>query len=219
MPDLGLRDVLGATALGHVTGYRNFNYLRFIRRHPLRAAIELSLIPAPAEGLDVRPLRGATVLARFLRPMEGRYVSLSKPGLPALILNRFGRGHCLFMAGTFGETYFAYNMPEYRKLVENAVRRFARLPVELEMAAAPVEVVARRQAGRMLVHLVNHCSFDQRPLERVETLRQLALRVRLPGARRARSLALERPLAIESVAGGVRVKLPELKAYDVIVVE
>ena len=135
------------------------------------------------------------------------------------MLNRYGRGRCLYLAGAFGEWYSTYTPPEYRMIVGNALGMLARSPVQLENVTGPVEVVVRRQAGRLLIHLVNHSSFSGRPIEKVETLRNVELLV--PGRhRRARvtAVALGRALPARQTPAGLRIILPELREYEVITV-
>jgi hypothetical protein len=218
--DFALGDVFGVKASGRITNYPNFNY--FIARAgggALFQGTEIPMFPAPELAVDIRTRPGSRVLADFLKPLAGRYVPLTGRGLPAIVLNRYGRGRCLYLAGAFGEWYSTYTPPEYRMIIANALGMLARSPVRLENVTGPVEVVVRRQTGRLLIHLVNHSSFSIRPIEKVETLRNVELI--LPGRhRRARvtAVALGRALLARQTPADLRVVLPELREYEVVVV-
>jgi hypothetical protein len=217
--DFGLSDVFGVKSLNRFTEYRNFNYL--VPRSAggaLFADIAAPYWPAPEQALDVRARRGTTVLARFLQPWPGRYQPRLEPGFPALTLHRYGQGHCLYLAGTVGEFCAAYAPLEYRQLIANWLAANVRSPVVLEGPPAPVELTVRVRDARLVIHLVNHCSFSARPYERVEPMHDLVLRIRRPGAPgRVRALALGKTLPPRRTAGGYRVRLPLLREYEVIV--
>ena len=98
------------------------------------------------------------------------------------------------------------------------VRRWSRPVVELRGGESPVEVVARRQPGRLVVHLTNGCSFDGRPLVRTEPRRDLRLFVRgAPASRPARALVGGLELPWRRVPRGGELILPLLDAHETIV--
>ena len=101
--DFALGDVFGVKAAGHITHYPNFNY--FVPRSGAKALFdrtEIPMFPAPELAVDIRTRPGTRVLADFLKPLAGRYVPLTGRGFPAIVLNRYGRGRCLYLAGAFG---------------------------------------------------------------------------------------------------------------------
>lgn len=219
--DLALGDVFGVRFGGRITNYLNFNYFVAAgRRHPLMAGIDVPLLPAPALAVDVRTRSGAATVAQFLKPLTGRYVALTDRGCPAIVMNRFGRGRALYFAGAFGESYGQYGAPEYGALMANALRMLGHSPVELVADPSPIEVVARRQEGRLIVHLVNGCGVNGRPIEKVAPQRDLVLRVHGASPRAgARARVLGRRLDTLRSGGALEVCLPVLDDYEVIVVE
>ncbi len=219
--NLELGDVFGVRIDGRITNYRNFNY--FVasgRRHPLLAGVDLPLLPAPALALDVRTRSGAVTAARFLKPLAGRYMPLTSPGSPAIVMSRFGKGRALYFAGSFGESYGQFAAPEYCAILANALRMLGRPAVELVAPPSPIEVVARRQGGRLIVHLINGCGVNGRPIERVETQRDLVLRIcGEPAGASARALVRGKRLDVLRSGGTLDVCVPVLDEYEVVVVD
>ena len=107
---------------------------------------------------------------------------------------------------------------EYRRLVLQAVRQWARPVAEVVGVDSPIEVVVRRQAGHLLVHLTNFCSFDGRPMERVEAVKDLQIRLRgVVAGRSARALVLKRTIRTHADAESVTVTLPLLRGHETLV--
>ncbi|NQU11474.1 beta-galactosidase trimerization domain-containing protein [bacterium] len=236
--DFGLADVFGVRYGGRTVDYQNWNYfvpcgsdksLRLAGRlalhcdgrpDPLFAGVRIPLWPAPATGFVVRPRPGAEVLARFLAPLAGRYVPLTRPRDPAIVRHRLGRGQCCYLAGTFAEHFASYGPPEYRQLILNALGAAARQPVAVTGGAGNLEVVVRRQGRRLIVHLVNYAGAVPRPFERVFPQQDVTLRVRDRVAyRRARAVLGGRPCRCRRERDGLVVRVPEFAEYEVVVLE
>ncbi len=207
--DFGLADVFGVHYTGDNMQLDSFNYFQPTGTDAVFEGIGNPLLPAPSVGLIVRPMAGAEVIARFLKPLAGRYVPLTDPEHPALVRNACGKGQSLYWAGTFGEMAATFNPPEYRLLLSNAVREFSRQPVTLMNSIGNVEMVLRRPratANRLLVHLVNYAGLPPRPFVTVYPQDGLELRLdsSLPPAPRAPSWPAR------SVPSGQRRKPPWL---------
>lgn len=226
-----LAEVLGINASCTSMPLKNFNYFKATTRHPLFKGLEETvLFPAPSTGLAVTTRPGAKVLARFLKPLPGRYVPLTQPEHPAIISNRYGKGTSLYFAGTFGEMATSYNPPEYRRMLQNALSSASDAPVTLQGDACNMEVVARQQNHkgntRLIVHLVNHSGVLPRPFERITPQSGLSLLIRTQGTN---GLAKRLTGATARAAGkrcktghhpdGLLITLPTIGTYEIIVVE
>lgn len=218
--DFGLKEVFGVRYLGNVVRYRNYNYFSVTGKHELFGSIEAPLLPAPEFGLEVAPLKSARVLARFHSPMKGRYVELTKQENPAVIINKFGRGKSLYLAGTFGETMSSYAPVEYRLIISNAVRTLSRRPVRIEGGNGNVEVVLRKQPGRLIVHLINYAGIVPRPFNSVCPARDVKLFVAITGkCKSVIALYAGRNCAFKQVKNRLEIPVPEFSEYEVVVVE
>ena len=218
--DFALADVFGVRFEGHFTQYPAFNYVSKCEDHALTESWQIPLIPAPAVGLDVRPVDGSTVLARFHEPQGGPYVPLSEPRLAAIVLNRFGKGSSVYLAGSFGELMSSHSPPEYRRLVESAAGNLADSPVRLEGGLGNVEMSVRRQEGRRIVHLVNYAALPPRPFENVAPQRDVRLVMNSrDGFSSARALRGGCDCAVSTQGDQTTALLPEIRTYEVVVIE
>jgi hypothetical protein len=218
--DFGLADVLGVRSTGRFTAYQDFNYLSVCESHPLFDEVVVPRWPAPGVGVDVVALDGATVLARFHGAQPGRYTDPTPPEKPAIVWHRYGKGTSLYLAGTFAEMCHTFAPPEYRRLLRNAARLFSRAPVVLEGTLGNVELVARTQPGRLLVHLINYAGLPPRPFDAVAP--QSGLRLRFPGGsgiRKVRAVFAGVDLALEQDGSDLVAKLPVLDVYELFTAE
>ncbi|MCI0512039.1 beta-galactosidase trimerization domain-containing protein [candidate division KSB1 bacterium] len=220
--DFALADVFGVSYGGDYFTLANHNYFTPTdSTHWLFANTQIPLYPAPLLGLTVTPHPDAEVLARYLAPLRGRYVPLTSPQHPALIYHRFGQGQCLFLAGAFGKMFNEYNPPEYRRLLANAVNRFSKPLIQIEkISTSALEITLRQQDQRLLLHLVNYSGDMTRPIENVQSLRNLQVKLSVPGKwRQARGLVSQQTYPLKVNAGAVEFVLPELGIYEVVVFE
>lgn len=221
--DFGLADVFGVSFEGTATSYGTFNYFVPGQPHPLFEGCGIRFYPAPERALDIRATAGAAVLARFLRPLEGRYTALTGPDRPAIVLNSFGRGKSLYFSGAFGEMCSVYSPPEYRRILSNAAGMFSRKVVTVAGASGNIEVVVRKQESRRIVHLVNYAGLVPRPFEAV--VPQKRIRVTLHAdtpdfaPKECRMLSRGKSVRLKSSRNGWSVAVPELKEYEVLVFE
>lgn len=223
--DFGLADVLGVSFGNAVLELKNFNYFMPGQNHRLWDGFSQPLFPAPAFALSVTPRKRAQVLAKFLKPLAGRYVPLTAPDKPAAVWNRFGKGESLYLAGTFCEMANDYAPPEFRRLLANTITWLAPDSIRLDGGVGNVEITVRRpqdeKLKRLIIFLVNYAGVPPRPYEKIAP--QTGVSVRVPRAygsfSRARSLVNKKAYLIRREAGGLRIVVPELIEYDVLVVE
>lgn len=221
--DFGLADVFGASIREGVDRFRNFNYFEIAdRAHPLVEDLAVSLIAAPEYGLRVEATT-AQVVARYRAPLAGRYEPMTPLAGPAVLWNRFGEGHCLYLAGTFGEFYLEYAVLEYRQLLYGAIRRWAPPPVQMPGAPPSLEVAFRRKRddSAALIHLINYTGSMVRPIQQALPLQQVRLAMR-PDAlswqpARAQALVSGSTLGIARTGDGIELELPEIAGeYEVV---
>ena len=113
----------------------------------------------------------------------------------------------------------SYAPPEYVRLLTNAIGAFAPSGLRLSGGMGNVEVVARQQGERLVVHLVNYAAAIPRPIERVFPQRGLTLRV--PSGSRyhsAEALVAAIPCNWRLDGADLLVELPEVGEYEVVVI-
>lgn len=220
--ELGLAEVFGVKVGRGVFGPMMLDYMSIIGEHSVAEGLSTKLLPCPTYGLEVIPTSSETI-ALFHEKMSSRYVklpSLSKN--PAILMNNYGEGRCLYIAGNFFEHYGCYHNPDYRRIIANAVGLMSRSLVTLENCPQSVEITLRHQHSkrRLVMHLVNFTGEMTRPIESIMPIRDL--RICLHGfksIRHAKALRLNMELVLENTGGDVAFKLPILREHEVIVLE
>lgn len=220
-PDFALAPVLGISDDKKIAGPLQWDFMKPVTRNWLLSGVEREMLAASTWHVRVKPAGGEELL-RFTEPLKGRYDGIPAFSRePALVISKKGKGTAVYFSGDLGAMVAGYRLPEYLKIVENAVRQLAPPPVKVEGAPASVEVVWREQPGRKLLHLVNFTGEMTRPITRVVPLRNV--RVTLPGPvefTKARTLVKPRSLAVRRTKDkGIEVTLPEAEEYEVLVFE
>jgi hypothetical protein len=221
-PDFALADVFGVHFDRDYFTLANHNYFvptdtnSFIFKD-----LNIPYYPAPLLGIKVKPAADAMVLASYLVPLPGRYVPLTQPENPFIIYHRFGKGQCLFLAGAFGQMYDDYAPNEYRKMLANVVHHFSRPLLEMQgEVGSALEVVIRQQENRVLLHLINANGDMIRPIQRIQPLYSLNFKLKLPGHWRSiHTLYSKQELTFKFQFNEIEFQLPELKNYEVLVIE
>lgn len=220
--DFALADVFGVHFDQDYFTLANYNYFVSIDTSSfIFENLNLPYYPAPLLGIKVKPAAEATIVASYLAPLSGRYVPLTRPENPFIIHHHFGKGQCLFLAGAFGQMYYNYAPDEYRKIIANAVHHFSHPLVEVkgEIGSA-LEVVIREQENRILLHLVNANGDMIRPIQKIQSLYSLNFKLNLPGQWRSiHTLNSKQELTFKTQFDEIEFQLPELKNYEVIVIE
>jgi len=185
--------------------------------HPLFRGVTQDILPAPGTALKVNPA-GAQTLAMFREPASGQYRPLTPLMSPAILAHRYGKGTVLYLPGDFFARYYEDRIPDYRRLVGNAVHWLSTPPVTFENLPPCVEVILRRQGDRRLLHLVNLGGDGNRPLEWIAPLHDLRFSINGQFST-ARALMAGQDLPVETVNGSTHAVLPVLGDYEVIVLE
>ncbi|MBN1349200.1 beta-galactosidase trimerization domain-containing protein [candidate division KSB1 bacterium] len=218
--NFALSDVFGVNFDKEYVALANHNYFQSENDNWLFTGLDIPLYPAPLQAIRVRPYLNARVLARLLKPLPGRYVPLTAPDLPFIIHNNYGKGECLFIAGTLGEMYHHYNPIEYRKLLKNAIERFSEPVLQFDEHYGALEVVFRRQGERIIVHLINHNADMTRPIEHVLPLGNVSFTLDSPfHIGTVYCLSTGRQIPVRREQQRVSVTLRDLGVYETVVFE
>ncbi len=227
--DFQLSDVFGVTSENEGIGPLGFDYVTqspASRNHPLLKALTKDWIPAPKYGVKVTLTTGERLM-EFCEKQPGlsgsqRFPTLPAKPDPAMVVNGYGKGTCVYFAGTFGEDYWNYKHPYYRLIAGNCVNQLSENIVALEDAPSSLEVVVRRQTEpqRWMVHLINFSGEMTRPIERVFPCRNL--KVSLKGVERVsrvKTLWSDKDLEYSLTANQVSFTIPLINEYEVVVAE
>lgn len=223
LDDFSLSEVFGVKAGRGVFGPMMLDYMSVVEDHPILDGISTKkLLPCPIYGMEVIQTTSKAIMM-YHEKMPARYVKvppLSKN--PAIVVNRYGKGNCLYIAGNFFEHYYSYHNPDYRKIIANAVRLMSRSLITLRGCPQSVEVTLRCQPSknRLLIHLVNFTGEMTRPMESVLPVRGIGIVLHgLKTPCYAKALQLDRELNLEENKEGVALELPLLQEYEIIALE
>lgn len=221
--EFGLSDVFGVRVKRGTFGPMRIDYMAVAdAESPVMEGLTARLLPCPVYGIEVEPTT-ARPLALYLEKMPARYVRLPQQSEnPAILINRYGEGRCLYIAGNLFEHYHNYHISDHRRIIANTAKIMAEPLITLENCPSSVEVTIRQQPykGRTLVHFVNFTAEMTRPIESVVALKDIDVTLHgFDGFGRAKALWLGEELDLKDVEDGVRFTVPTLKEYEVVALE
>jgi hypothetical protein len=218
--DFGLGPVFGVRFAGDAYRFGNASYISLAGDHAITKGPGQRLIPAPGFGLKVKVTTGSAA-AMFRAPVDRQYRPLPEETTPAVVVNGFGRGRSVYLAGNVGESYHGFGLPAHLNLVANAVRWLSPPVLEVDDAPQTLEAVLRVQEeeGRYLLHLVNFTGEMRRPFQNIVPCRDIRIALRTDREIRAvRSLAGREDLPFEQAEGHARFTVPRVESYEIVVI-
>lgn len=218
--DFGLGPVFGVSYAGDAYRFGSTSYASLEGEHAVTSLMSQRLVPAPSVGLVVTTTTGRTVM-RFRRPVERQYQPIPEEATPAVVVNTFGKGRSVYLAGNYGEHYSEWGLPAHLLLVGNAVRWLSRPILDVTDAPQTLEVVLREQPTehRYLLHLVNFTGEMRRPFQAIVPCHDVGLCLHTDRpVRSVRCLAERQDLRFEQGGGTVRFRVPRVGAYEVVVI-
>jgi hypothetical protein len=174
--------------------------------------------------MDCELAEDAKRVSTSFEPMNSVYTALPKRGHPGMVLNKYGKGTSLFIAGTFGVCYADRAHADYAQIIKNMISQFTEPVVEIESVGL-VEAVLRHQKGRLLLHLINLTGEMTRPFNSIVPLSSIKLKVHTgntrkcgPNASLPYTVRGEQLKDVEYADCTVSMTLSGLKDYEVIVI-
>jgi len=213
---------------GVVDGVRVQSYFRIAGGHPLTEGLAgTEVVPAAGFYCAVEPAEGAAVPLRFYPPFrvmpEGvSYGVVEHADTPMAVAHTGGGGRAIYFPAQVDKYYGKLGYPDLKTLLVNAVRWTAGGEPVLTVQAPPtLSVSLRAQEGRRLVHMVN-LTGGRRFFTELVPLREVRVSLRAEGApviRRAFLLSDRKDLAVSAAGARYAVVVPEIRDYDVLVLE
>jgi hypothetical protein len=216
--DMALKDVFGIREVVRKEVLKR-DHIRVERDDRYMKDIDDSFIAAPHYCIYAVPETNAESHLRFREKMKSVYADIP-PELPYpfIIKNRYGKGESIYIAGTVGQLYHDFQLIPCKRLARNVLDDLTWRDVTVESEVDSVNVELREKDGRWILHLINYTGGMARPIDGVVKLRDVSITIRRPVAA-VKSLRLNRPLSVVREGDRATFVLPELRIYDVIVME
>lgn len=217
-----LADVFGVNVERGVFGPMNIDYMSVVLDHPIINGLSAKMLPCPVYGIEVLPTT-SKIVCMYHEKMPARYMKtppLSKN--PAILVNSYGKGRCVYFAGNFFEHYYNYHNPDYRRIIHNSVKWMAKALISLENCPRSVEVTLRYQPknDRLIIHLVNFTGEMTRPMESVLTLKDIKITLHgFAEYQSAKALWLNQNLSLKKNGDSLIFAIPLLREHEAIVLE
>lgn len=159
------------------------------KRHPVLDGFgETDILPF---GGLLEPLRldpGTAVLLTFIPqfpvyPPESAWMRIPKTDIPGLLVREHSAGgRVVFIPADLDRQYGRSNLPDHANLLRNIIQWTAKdIPVSVE-GSGLVDTHLYRQAGRLILHLVNLTNENtwQQPLDELVPIGPLKVKLKLP---------------------------------------
>lgn len=218
-----LADVIGTE---HVQGIRinEFDHIEVNASQSLYAGMDQAMLPAARLGVECSIRKEASGSEFYREQQLSRYCELPAVTTnPYIVQQSYGQGRSIYFTGNVDSFYCAYALPEYRKLLHNAVVESIDTEVEcrFESAVESVHLSMRRKGDAVLIHLINYTGSMSRPIDAVLPLRNIEIKLKADVNRiySIRSLRSGGNLAGVMKDGMITFVLPILNEYDVIAVD
>jgi Beta-galactosidase trimerisation domain/Hypothetical glycosyl hydrolase 6 len=217
-----LSHVFGIERLEEITQSK-YDHITIEKTSRLSKGIDQSLIPSSSLCAKVVPAVDASPDMYHRKEQKSRYCELPEiTSFPFVVHHSHGEGNSIYFTGNVGKFYESFALPEYRKLMENAVREFADVPVSVK-TTTPVESIhlSLRKKGEKLIllHLVNYTGSMARPITNIIPLNNIQVELKVEGKISAvESLRQNNQLDYYDKGGTAYIHLEQLKEYDVIAI-
>jgi len=217
--EFALTELFGVSSENAISDHRRWDYV-FVTDSPEGPPswMDAKHFPAPRRNLKVKT-RTAKVHAVFSKPLISNVIATAeRSDDPFLVENRFGEGVCYFFPTMFGEFFEETHAEIYPQIIAELLSDGAG---DAKLTGAPnqIDIQVRKQVDkkRTMIHLVN---LELGGTGDILPAHNLNLTVK-PGheVRNVMALRVGKELEFHVKKREVRVALPALREFEVIVLE
>lgn len=216
--ELGIGQIAGAFKPATVEEYINLGDAA----HPLLGSFhEGRWLARPVNALQVVPTDATEAAGYYMNPIGKVY---TKPAgtseWPAIVCSQ-PAGRVAYLAGLFSEFYGVYRMEDLEQLLVDVVKWAHGEPLPVRVRAprtVEVECYTQPEHKRIVLHLVNNTADMQRPMCELIPVHDIEIELTCGAATSVRS-ARGVDVTMEQIDGGVRLEVPVLEVYDLIIIE
>jgi hypothetical protein len=201
-----------------------YDHIQMDKEKGLSKGIEQTLIPAALLGAKIVPVSNAVPDLFYREPQKSRYCELpEKTSNPYIIHNSYGEGKSIYFTANVGKFYESFALPEYRLLMNNAVRELVEIPVSIKTIVHNEAIhLSMRKKGekQIILHLVNYTGSMTRPISEVIHLKNVQIEIEInQSISSIKALRMDRDLDYYKKEKNVYIQLDQLKEYEVIVID
>jgi len=214
--DFQLSDIFGVNFNGKIFLLDMWDYIYPVNQKTFFKGITKKFLPSTECGIEIKVKTG-NPLIYFYEKLKGCYDGIPKvSNLPFLILNKYGKGNSIYIAGNFGGTYYKYRFPEYKLLVKNICDSFSKRLIKIEDEW--VEAILREKDNKIYLHLINLTTGLKRPITYIKKIENLKIDIFLK-FKFAKTIFSNKKIKIEKHKDFITFTLSEFYEYEVICFE
>jgi hypothetical protein len=169
-------------------------FYRITQSHPaLGEYHEGRIVMADAKLMPITPLPGATVVA------EGINLDLQKTLGPAIVVNQYGRGRAIYVAGSLEAQYVATRVMSLQRMLASMIRYLradAPLPFSLAAPRGVYGILRRTPGGNLILWICANVGFKDATVGRMRQdflpVPNLVAKILVPERRQVKSVELLR---------------------------
>jgi hypothetical protein len=160
LQNFGLNDLFGVDYLGKEIPTKGDSYMKIKENHPVINDLPVGMyLPSFGNQLFINVSGSAKSLATLIEEPEAHYLPLKKDTkIPTIVVNEFGKGRVVYIAGAVGEHYLNFGIYDHSKIIINSIRWLssASQSIEIDNCPSTVELTAyTRDNDTLILHLVN----------------------------------------------------------------
>ncbi|HOL35989.1 MAG TPA: beta-galactosidase trimerization domain-containing protein [bacterium] len=210
-----LSDVFGVNFAGTIFGPLRHDYVSPVKtKNRLLKNITKKYFPAPEYGINIETTTGKSLIF-YCEKLKGRYDHTPEVSQkPMVVVNRYGKGRVIYLAGTFGSTIAKFRFREYFLLVKNFCYHLSKPLVEFENSNH-IEVFLRKNEKNMFLYLINQTSGIKRPLSDIQPLEKVKIRMNVD-AKDVVALNLGCKIKFKKMPRSIEFVLSYLKNFEIL---
>jgi Beta-galactosidase trimerisation domain/Hypothetical glycosyl hydrolase 6 len=217
-----LSHVFGIERIEGITQSK-YDHIQVEKDSSLSKGIDQSLIPSSLLSAKVVPDIDAYSEMYYREEQKSRYCELPNiTSFPFVVHHSHGSGRSIYFTGNVGKFYESFALPEYRQLMNNAVKELVNIPVSVKTAASneAIHLSLRKKGDKLiLLHLVNYTGSMTRPITEVIPLRDIQVELKIDGKiSNVKALRKQHQLDYFEKEGTAYIHLDQLLEYEVIAI-
>jgi len=210
---LGIKKVCGAEYMG-------FDHIE-VENVAATEGIDQKFIPAPFLHLNVILSDRAKAFMHYREKQPSSYCDLpDRTDFPFMILNERGKGKAVTFTGNIDATYDINKFPEFLTIMNNTLDMLSSRQILADKSLTALSVNIRKKKDAIMIHLINHSSYTDRPITKIVRLKDVELSVKMKEKPNCvKALRLEKALDFSHSDGTVNFTVPVLDEYEIVVLE